>query len=105
MATPEIPDCLGCGACCHGDEGWVPVDGRDEEHVQASPELARNLVYLRLGSLVKRSLKMVSGRCFALEVTPGRAACRIYPDRPNACRELLAGSSECLEYRRSRGVG
>lgn len=99
------PDCLTCGACCHGDEGWVPVDGRDEGYVQASPELARNVVYLKHGSLVRRSLRMVKGRCFALDVTAERSACRIYEGRPNTCRDLAAGSNECLEYRRSRGVG
>jgi Fe-S-cluster containining protein len=105
----STPDCLTCGACCHGDEGWVPVDGRDEEHVRASPELARNLVFVRHGSLVRRSLRMIGERCFALAVRGAGAgaevACRVYPDRPTACRELLAGSSECLESRRLRGVG
>lgn len=102
MATP---DCLGCGACCRGDEGWVPVDGLDEDHVRASPELAQNVVFVRHGALVRRSLRMVRGRCFALETKGERVACRIYPDRPNACRELTAGSPDCLEYRRSCGVG
>ena len=102
MATP---DCLTCGACCHGDEGWVPVDGRDEEHVRASSELAGNLVFVRHGSLVRRSLRMVSGRCFALERRGAAVACRVYPDRPSTCRELIAGSPECLESRRQRSIG
>lgn len=99
--TSSIPDCLACGACCHGDDGWVPVDRRDEGWVQANPELARNVVLLRHGALVRRSLRMVNGRCFALEKT----ACRVYEHRPTACRDLVAGSADCLEYRRMRGVG
>lgn len=82
----------------------MPVDGRDEEHVRASAELAKNLVFVRHGALVRRSLPMVRGRCFALETHGVQVACRIYPDRPNACRELIAGSPECLESRRLRGV-
>lgn len=104
MGAVATPECLTCGACCHGDDGWVPVDGRDEAHVRASPELAKNLVYVRHGTLVRRSLRMLRGRCFALETNRDQVACRIYPDRPNACRELAAGSADCLEYRRSRGV-
>ena len=105
MPSSATPDCLTCGACCHGDDGWVPVDGRDEPLVQSSPELARNLVYLRHGALVRRSLRMIDGRCFALEVRADGVRCRVYAARPDACRVVEAGSPECLESRRSRGVG
>lgn len=105
--THPTPDCLTCGECCRGEDGWVPVDGTDEPHVRASPELAENLVLLRHGALVRRSLRMIKGRCFALSEidADGRVACTIYPDRPSACRALEVGSPECLEAigrRRSR---
>lgn len=103
-------DCQSCGECCRGEDGWVPVDGTDEPHVENCPDLAKNLVLLRHGALVRRSLRMIEGRCFALSRsnTDGRVACRIYPDRPSACRALEAGSPACLEAidrRRSRLAG
>jgi Fe-S-cluster containining protein len=96
-------DCLTCGACCHGDDGWIPVDGRDEPRVSASPELASHLVLIRHGALVRRSLRMVDGACAALR-RDGRFVCSIYESRPSTCRELEVGSEGCIAARRSRGV-
>lgn len=99
---PSELDCLSCGACCHGDEGWIPVDGRDEPLVSASRALASHLVLIKHGSLVRRSLRMIDGACSALR-RQGPTECSIYVDRPSTCRDLAVGSEGCLSARRARG--
>jgi Fe-S-cluster containining protein len=96
-----VLDCLACGACCHGDHGWVPVDGRDDP---APPALAAHLVLLKHGALTRRSLRMVGGACSALVKERGLSTCTIYEVRPSTCRELEAGSPDCLAARRARGI-
>jgi Fe-S-cluster containining protein len=93
-------DCQACGACCHGDDGWVHVGAADDARVDASAALSRIVVLARHGGYVKRSLRMVSGACAALLREPGaRVRCGIYEDRPEVCRELEAGSDACLAAR------
>jgi len=101
--VPNDLDCLTCGACCHGDDGWIPVDGRDEARVEASPALAAHLVLIKHGSLVRRSLRMVDGACAALR-REAPFSCAIYDVRPSTCRDLAVGSEGCLSARRSRGI-
>jgi Fe-S-cluster containining protein len=93
-------DCQSCGACCHGDEGWVGLDRADDGRIARTPDLARLVVYVRTGSGVRRSLRFVAGRCEALHLDDGgTVSCRIYDDRPEACRALLAGSPACRAAR------
>jgi hypothetical protein len=49
-------------------------------------------------------LKMLHGRCAALHARQGHYSCRIYGDRPTPCHVVEAGSRECLDARRRRGV-
>lgn len=97
-------DCLACGACCHGDEGWVPVGREDDARVDATPALARHVVLLRHGEYAKRSLRMVDGACSALARDGGPTRCTIYEDRPSLCRALQVGSPGCLSARRAHGL-
>lgn len=96
-------DCQTCGACCHGDEGWVHVDAADDERVETSPALAAHVVLTRHGGYVKRSLRMVRGACAALTKTPTGVTCSIYDVRPTVCRELESGSPACHAARRALG--
>ncbi len=104
MAARDALDCLGCGACCHGDDGWVVVDAADDARVDASPALARLVVLLRRGDHVRRSLRMIDGACAALERSSSAVRCTIYADRPAICREVAIGSDTCLAARRARGL-
>ncbi|MEO7091674.1 MAG: YkgJ family cysteine cluster protein [Polyangiales bacterium] len=97
-------DCQTCGACCHGDEGWVHVDAADDARVDESPALAAHVVLTRHGGYVKRSLRMVKGACAALAATPSGVTCTIYDVRPSVCRELESGSDACHAARRARGL-
>jgi Fe-S-cluster containining protein len=98
-------DCLTCGACCRGDDGWVHLDAADDARVDASPALASLVVLMDIGhGHMKRTLKMIGGACAALGPTANGVACSIYADRPSVCRELLQGSTQCLAARRLHGM-
>src|SRR2546428_409826 len=97
VPDPSVLDCRTCGACCHGDDGWVHVGAVDEPRIEA------------LGALVvllhgRRSLRMARGRCAALAEATGEFTCTVYPDRPSPCREVMPGDRWCLAARRARGL-
>jgi Fe-S-cluster containining protein len=105
MTPVEQLDCQACAACCHGDEGWVHVDAADDARVEGSAALARLVVLTRHGGYVKRSLKMIGGRCAALsEPERGRWSCTVYDDRPTVCRDVERGSDACRAARRARDL-
>lgn len=96
-------NCQTCGACCHGDEGWVHVSLEDDVRLDSS-DIARSLILTTVhGGFVKRSLKMIRGTCAALKQSPTNVSCAIYSVRPAVCRELAVGSTACLQARRSYG--
>ena len=92
-------DCQTCGACCFGPEDYVGVTAADVRGLGA--QLAARYV-VRRGDRVW--LKMVHGHCAALHARQGHFSCRIYSARPAVCRTVEAGSRECLDARRRRGV-
>jgi Fe-S-cluster containining protein len=104
MKSEDELDCLACGACCHGDDGWVHVDRHDDARISASPALASIVVMIRIGGAVRRSLRMVDGHCAALATTKTGVACTVYEARPGACRDVDAGSDECHAARRRLGL-
>lgn len=44
-------------------------------------------------------MKMVDGRCIALQGEPGCFSCSIYKKRPTSCRDFEPGCDSCLEHR------
>lgn len=88
-------DCLACGACCREGFDVVGLSVRDPV-VDAHPEL-----------VIRRGARFVLRRqgafCAALEKNE-TYRCRIYEQRPQACRELAAGGARCLEARRRVGL-
>jgi Fe-S-cluster containining protein len=103
-------ECTRCGACCcnardnqaEGSREWVVVT--DEDVILASPRLARRLVVVNEEG--ERHLRLdPDGRCLALRGRLGvRVECSVYRERPAACRIVEAGSEECLQARRERGI-
>jgi Fe-S-cluster containining protein len=103
-------DCTRCGACCsnplenraEGFVGYVEVLARDP--LLAKPELVRRLV--ARGSDGSLHLRLdLDGRCIALRGKIGRRVrCRIYRDRPAACRKVEPGSARCWVERRAHGL-
>ena len=89
----QVPeDCTSCGACCHSARAdWIEVFAVDERRMgPASLALSHEL-----GS--RRFMRFERGRCAALEERAGRWLCRIYEERPDACRWLERGSGTCSE--------
>lgn len=101
-----VPDCVTCGACCTeqawpGDEGpFVALYGACSDRFGPS-ELAEDTAgcdFLRT-----RTNGPGETRCVFLRGTLGEAvACTAYERRPQVCRDLEAGSPECLSIRAKR---
>jgi uncharacterized protein len=92
-------DCLACGACCYGPAEYVAVTAIDL--CRMTPKTQGRYVQ-RVGE--RSYLKMVHGHCAALHARQGHYSCRIYAQRPQPCHTVEAGSRECLDARRRRGV-
>jgi uncharacterized protein len=103
-------DCTRCGACCcNPDENRAEgfrfyVEVQPDSRLLTRNDLKKRYVieddegapHLRLDP---------SGRCVALEGRLGRSvSCAIYRDRPRGCRLVEAGSPQCLQARRERGI-
>lgn len=98
-----IPDCIPCGACCiYGL--IIPINRREPEPLQKYLEVtldgADDLV-------IERVLERdeADGRCINLSGIVGKEiGCKVYPDRPQICRDFDAGSDRCFGYRRMYGI-
>jgi hypothetical protein len=90
-------DCRACAACCR--EGFDSVTvGMREAVVWRQPAMV-----VRSGP--RFALLRANERCAALEQTaPAQYGCSIYPDRPQACREVMPGDRRCLVARRRVGL-
>jgi uncharacterized protein len=86
-------DCQSCGACCSHKWSW-PILRRDRsDAVGIPPEMVRTDLPL---------LKTVDSRCVALDGVVGSCvSCKIYENRPEACRRFVPGSLLCLEARKA----
>jgi len=60
---------------------------------------------LEEGHFSEMAFKMNSrGSCVFHGQAGAPHACQIYEDRADVCRTFAAGSAQCLEFRRDRGV-
>jgi hypothetical protein len=108
---PTAPlDCRTCGACCASPwrgHGYVALSPADVLRVRAAGAVTVTLRQggpAEVGELVEKlaTRRDWTGRflCAELAGAPGGACgCRIYEDRPLACRQLEPGSRGCLEAR------
>jgi len=95
---PDEPDCRTCGACCREAFDVVAVEPTDP--MRSHPGVTR-------GHLDGwRSMARVPGSCGGTQCAAlqgdGLGApwrCTIYDDRPQPCRALQAGSTDCFEAR------
>ncbi|HEY6882114.1 MAG TPA: YkgJ family cysteine cluster protein [Polyangiales bacterium] len=93
-ASATIPDCLSCGACCFSRlETYARVTGDD--HARLGPNADPLTVFI--GN--RCYMRIEHGHCAALDLSPGRYACRVYEQRPAVCRELERGSASCAAER------
>jgi hypothetical protein len=90
-------DCQTCGACCREAYHSVTVSVRDPV-VWKEPELI-----VRQGH--RFEIRREGTRCAALVVdSPSAYACSIYENRPQPCRDFVAGGRHCIEARRRVGL-
>jgi len=92
-------DCQSCGACCKATvprhRSWICLIEADFEHVPI--ELTRKTHHYHDEWAMSLD---ASGCCVALEGAVGvHCACRIYDNRPRACRAFVLGSADCLLQR------
>jgi Fe-S-cluster containining protein len=100
-------DCLACGACCFGPDDYVAVTEPDLDRMSKEARgrfVHRGKAARQSDRRGRRFLRMVNGHCAALHARQGHFSCRIYKERPTPCRVVEAGSRECLDARRRRGL-
>jgi hypothetical protein len=91
-------DCTCCGACCFSSAlDYIPVFAVDEARMD---DRALALTEIHAGS---RHMRFSEGRCAALSISDGRLRCRIYQERPDACRWLQPESGACLQQIAEKG--
>ena len=76
-------DCLRCGACCTGEEGYVFLTEEDVERLMKGLGLTRD-------ELIERHLRIVDGKYSLQETEDGRCVfwagdCKAYEHRPYQC--------------------
>jgi hypothetical protein len=90
-------DCRHCAACCREAYDCVEI-AAGERLLRRHPGLASQ----RDGRF---RLRREGGHCVALAASgPDEYACRVYRDRPRACREFTAASANCLDARQRTGL-
>lgn len=89
-------DCAACGACCREAFDVVELEPSD-----AFVNLHAELCAVREGRI---ELRRPGGRCLALDVVEQRYTCRVYPTRPQTCRDFTRGSVNCREARQRVGL-
>lgn len=103
--TGEPLDCTRCGACCRsGRDGAILVSADDL--VRWKRDGRADLIAATVdGHFGERAFATTEdGACVHLSWPDGRSICSIYEQRGTTCREFAAGSWQCLEFRRERGV-
>ena len=108
-SDPLALDCEACGACCCNSEPNRSHAFRDYVEVSADDALWKHQDRLFdlavLNPAGETHLKLVGReqRCVALAGRVGeKVGCTVYALRPMPCRDLAAGSVECLERRREK---
>ena len=88
-----LPECVDCGACCHSNQAqYIRIFEHDFRRLEA-----RALAFVDDNGN-ERSMRFEGGVCSALgQSEAGCAICRIYPQRPDACRWLERGSTICRD--------
>jgi|GEM_PF-862883 len=94
-ASATVAECLACGVCCFSTlERYVPVSGDDYGRLGDSAD--ELVIFIEN----KAFMRLIGGHCAALHIgDDGRFVCSVYERRPDVCRELLRGSSECAGER------
>lgn len=110
VATPVDPvtgeplDCTRCGACCHAGEGRILISADDLVRWRRAG-LHHLADHTDEGHFGERAFPVsAAGACTYLDMSAGLTVCRVYQDRAEVCREFQAGSWQCLEFRRDRGL-
>ncbi|HEY3358019.1 MAG TPA: YkgJ family cysteine cluster protein [Polyangia bacterium] len=103
MAHPAL-DCRTCGACCVPEitlPFYVGVTAKDIARL--TPRFRSR--HVARGSILTKLDRIGHCVCVALQGTVGRrVSCTIYARRPDACRQLEAGTRACLKARRQAGI-
>jgi uncharacterized protein len=105
QSSDDIPDCETCGLCCSMFPS-VQLTSKDDVLPANYWEITVNTTdgdEIVVDKLLRRDGE--TGSCISLSGTVGEnVGCKIYLDRPNACRKFEAGSDRCHSLRRLSGL-
>jgi Fe-S-cluster containining protein len=98
MSHPAEGHCIQCGACCHLPD--LPPYVLPDELDLVDKEICRIVEAV----FAKRPPGQDEGGQPCCFWNPETCLCRVYRQRPSACREFPAGSDLCLSCREKYGV-
>lgn len=104
ITDAEVFDCLTCGACCFQRPGTILVEAAD---LVRWKRIGREDILSRLepGHFGLMAFQMSSQGACVHHGTPSEPhACQIYDVRSETCIKFEAGSQQCREFRRERGI-
>jgi Fe-S-cluster containining protein len=95
---------LTCGACCFQRPGTILVSERDLVRWKRAgrTDISERLEPGHFGQMA--FMMAPSGACVHHGIAGEPHACQIYAERSETCRSFEAGSWQCLEFRRDRGI-
>lgn len=97
-------DCLACGACCFQRAGTILVSDMDLVRWKRTRR-TDILGQLEPGHFGQLAFRMApNGACVHHGNAEAPHACQIYDVRGDTCRDFEAGSWQCREFRRDRGI-
>lgn len=100
----EVFDCLTCGACCHQRPGTILVSSEDLVRWRRAGRI-EILDRLEEGHFSQMAFQMgPNGACVHHGTPDAPHACQIYEERSDTCRSFAAGSRQCREFRRDKGI-
>ncbi len=102
-SSPPL-DCRRCASCCHQREGTILVT---DEDIAMWKRLGRTdmLESLTEGHFGQKAFAIgPRGACVHLGLPGAPHDCSKYDVRATVCRTFRAGSRQCREFRRDRGI-
>jgi len=102
MLSSITYDCTNCGACCRCYPIFASTkDAQREPRIQTETRLLEEHLQTEDKAYQMYPLPFLEACAFL----KADQLCQIYETRPDVCRRFEAGSEQCIEARKRKGIG